>query len=154
MGIFISSSSSGPASATLYHTNCWVVEFHPRTAAIRSLDSVPLYVSFAASFSPSSPSSLYGVTLSPHPTTPHSTGFLHLTPPLCPDQSPSTSPTPALTPKPSLPLPPFSSPPPSRCQPAPTTDKTPSLPSTKWTAHRVLELVASQCITRPYSVSL
>ena len=45
--------SSGPVSVTLYHAHCWVVEFHPRTAAIRSLDYVPLYVSFATSFTPS-----------------------------------------------------------------------------------------------------
>ena len=35
-------SSSGPASMTPQFVQYWVVEFQPRTAAIRSLDSVPL----------------------------------------------------------------------------------------------------------------
>ena len=37
-----SSSSSGPASMTLYNSDYWVVVFQPRTAATSSLDSVPL----------------------------------------------------------------------------------------------------------------
>ena len=41
-GCRYSSSSSGPASVTLYHINCWVLVFHPRTADTRSLDSFPL----------------------------------------------------------------------------------------------------------------
>ena len=32
--------SFGPASVTIYRVHYWVVLFHPRTAAIRSLDSV------------------------------------------------------------------------------------------------------------------
>ena len=37
-----SSSSSEPASVTPYHVHYWVMEAHPKTAAIRSLDYVPL----------------------------------------------------------------------------------------------------------------
>ena len=55
MSVYYSSSSySGTASVTLYHANYWVVKFHPRTAAIRSIDSVPLYVSLLLRFPPSS----------------------------------------------------------------------------------------------------
>ena len=43
-------SYSGTASVTLYHAHYWVVEFHPRTAATRSLEYVPLYVSLLLRF--------------------------------------------------------------------------------------------------------
>ena len=42
MNYFFLLASSWPASVTPYHVHYWVVEVHPRTAAIRSLDCIPL----------------------------------------------------------------------------------------------------------------
>ena len=129
----------------LYNAHYWVVEFHPRTADIRLLDSVPLYVSFSTYFSPSSrPTRRHsrGFTLPRHSTPLHSTRSLHSTPPLLLDTSPTLTPT--LTPNPSLPLTPFSSPPSSQCYPAPITAETPLLLAAEWITHRGPESVASQ----------
>ena len=82
-GISSSSSSSGTASVTLQHTHYWVVEFHPRTAAITSLDSVPLYVSLLLCFPCPHFQTvviLGGFTLPLHSTLLHLTHSLHLTP--------------------------------------------------------------------------
>ena len=79
-----SSSSSGTAYATLYHDHFGVVEVHPRTAAIISLDSVTLYVGFpTTSFSPAvffARRHSRGVTLPPHSTPLHSAPLEPLTP--------------------------------------------------------------------------
>ena len=46
-----SSSSFGPVTVAPQHVHYWVVEFEPRTAAIRTLDSVPLNVIVTTSVS-------------------------------------------------------------------------------------------------------
>ena len=145
---FSSYSSYGTASVTLNHAHYLLVEFYPRTAAIISLDSIPLYVSFILCFS--LPHFLpvviwWGFNLPPHSTLLHSTHLLHSTP-LHPNPNPTLIPL--------LPLTPFSSPPPSLCRPVPITAETPLLPAAKWTAHRGPELVASQYTLRPCSASL
>ena len=146
----------------------WVVLFHPRTAAIRSLDSglnvlFPYDVNFINNppvlpIIPRGRHSLRSIPL--HLTrSPH---WICFSPPLPPPAPPLPLPLPSLpiilpipTLNPSLgPPPPVPLPSSNRFTFGPTTAGTPSPPPSVWPAHRGPESVASQCTVQPCSASL
>ena len=139
-----------------------MVEFQPRTVAIRALGSVPLSLGFLI-LCPSLPCYLPVVCLGlllirppPHSIPLHLTRSIPETPPLLPSPRSIKLPTPPLTPSPILSLtpPPVSLPHPGLFRTDTTTAKKPSLPATEWPAHIAPELVALQYIVQPCSASV
>ena len=141
---------------TPYRVQYWVVEFQPRTAAIRALDSFPLKfkVYYVVPAVIPRPSKVWAQSSS---APLHLTRSLPETPPrllLRPRSAPR--PTPPLTPSMISLLipPPVSALPPGLSPPDTTTSKTPALLAARWPARIGPESAASQYISRRYSASV